>query len=82
MNLYHYSPIKADKPYSLLLSAPSFCIPSHPTNFPAVSSTPPSPWLELSLFSLAAFIASMAWFLSCSPEVAHAWLPVTLPIVA
>lgn len=24
----------------------------------------------------------MAWFLSCSPEVAHAWLPVTEPIVA
>ena len=58
------------------------CIPSHPSNFPAVSSTLPSPWLELSLFSPAAFIASMAWFLSCSPDVAHAWLPVTLPIVA
>lgn len=67
--------------YSLLLSAPSFCIPSHPTRFPAACSTPPNPFPD-SLSSLAAFIASTAWFLSCSPDVAQAWLPVTLPIVA
>lgn len=29
--------------YCFLLSAPSFCIPSHPTRFPAACSTLPSP---------------------------------------
>lgn len=65
-----------------LLAAPSRCMPSHPTRFPAFSSTPPYPCWLASLFADAAFIASTACDLSCSPEDFHASLPVTLPIVS
>jgi len=68
--------------YCFLLSAPSFCMPSHPTKFPAFSSIPPIPcWLG-SRFADAAFIASTACSLSCTPEDFHGSLPVTLPIVS
>ena len=68
--------------YCFLLSAPSFCMPSQPTRFPAFSSMPPMPcWLG-SRFADAAFIASTACDLSCAPDAFHASAPVTFPMVS
>lgn len=65
-----------------LLSAPSFCIPSHPTKLPTFSSTPPYPCLAVSLFSPAFFIASTACVLSWMPDDFQACELVALPIVS
>lgn len=59
--LFHFPPYPGSY---FLLSAPSFCIPSHPTKLPTFSSTPPNPCFDVSLFSPAFFIASTACVLS------------------
>jgi hypothetical protein len=57
-------------------------MPSQPTKLPAFSSMPPIPcWLG-SRFADAAFIASMADSLSCTPDDFHGSLPVTFPMVS
>ena len=80
----HYPPIFSlngypNPSYCFLLSAPSFCIPSHPTRFPAFSSTPPNPLACESRFWDAAFIASTASCFSCAPLFFQSAEPVTLP---
>jgi hypothetical protein len=66
-------------PYSVLLAAPSFSIPSQPAALPAISSTLPNPSRLASRFALAAFIASMPACLSVAAEAFQASEPVAAP---